>query len=62
MEIRGEAVGVELPGGQSLFALLRNEHSVDAATTYALKAYQAVLPNVNVKGTSWSDLLRSLRA
>lgn len=36
--VRGEAVAVELPGGQVLFALLSSPESVDAAAGYAYKA------------------------
>ncbi|MGB3806613.1 MAG: hypothetical protein WA936_05390 [Erythrobacter sp.] len=36
--IRGEAVAVELPGGQTLFALLRSESNIEWAETIAASA------------------------
>ncbi|WOE76093.1 hypothetical protein [Alterisphingorhabdus coralli] len=39
--MRGEAAAVDLPGGQVLFALLRNQQSVDAGKWYAHNAVYA---------------------
>ena len=39
--VRGEAVAVDLPGGQTLFALLRSVHSVD----WAANLMQTLAPN-----------------
>jgi len=40
-ELRGEAVAVDLPGGQALFALLRTEQDGDAAVWFAHRAVNA---------------------
>ena len=41
LQVRGEAVAVDLPGGRTLFALLRTEEQSDAAGLYAHRAIRA---------------------
>ncbi|WP_298470381.1 hypothetical protein [uncultured Erythrobacter sp.] len=43
-KMRGEAVAVDLPDGQVLFALLRSESSVDAGNWYAFKGIEGRAP------------------
>lgn len=57
--IRGEAVAVDLPGGQTLFALLRNDDSVDAAGYYAEAAYAAREPSL--RAMDWQGLIVAMK-
>ncbi|MEA3050478.1 MAG: hypothetical protein QOG84_2314 [Sphingomonadales bacterium] len=57
--IKGEAVAIDLPGGKTLFALLRNRaQGYDAASVYANYAYQPVLPAAR----DWRQTFQALRS
>jgi len=57
--IKGEAVAVDLPGGKTLYALLRNTtQGYDAASVYANYAYRSLLPPTR----DWREKFRELRS
>lgn len=61
-KVRGEAVAVDLPNGQTLFALLRTPSDVDGAAGFAPTAYEPVLPDLRKSDTEdWYDLLEVLK-
>ncbi|MDJ0978567.1 MAG: hypothetical protein QNI87_08520, partial [Erythrobacter sp.] len=48
--VRGEAVAVDLPGGQTLFALLRSENDVQ----WSARVMQMLAPDID--GEEWEDV------
>lgn len=57
--VRGEAVAVDLPGGQTLFALLRSPGYGDAATSLPLSAYIERYPELRDMG--WREQIEFLQ-
>ena len=57
--VTGEAVAVDLPGGQTVFALLRTPEREDGAGSYALAAFAPNLPDVH--RADWRERVRVLK-
>lgn len=57
--IRGEAAAVDLPDGQTLFALLRNSTSSQAAASHALSAFAEREPGLRYM--SWREQIGALK-
>ena len=58
-EVRGEAVAVDLPGGRTVFALLRRPDFEDAAAINAQIAFASRLRDI--APSDWRGLVRALR-
>lgn len=58
-DIRGEAVAVDLPGGQTLFALLGTPDRPQAAADFAPSAFAAKQPDL--RQFEWREQIRALK-